>query len=85
MKRVTLNGIKRIGLVNWKAREWWIERTVRIWSAEHRAFWLPNGTGYTEFGAKAGTWAFPDAYEEVKHCGTEKKIVFYAVAITVGK
>lgn len=34
MKRVTLNAIKRIGLVDWKGREWWSRRTVTIWIAK---------------------------------------------------
>lgn len=80
MKRVTLNGIKRIGLANWKAREWWVKRQVRIWSAEHGAFWRPGGNGYTMFGAQAGAWDFADAYTTTQHCGPEKKIVYYAFA-----
>lgn len=80
MKRVTLNGINRVGLANWKGREWWRTRRVRIWSAEHGAFWSPGGNGYTVFGAQAGDWDFADAYARTKHCGPEKKIAYYAIA-----
>lgn len=79
MKRVTLNGINRVGLANLKSREWWSTRRVRIWSAEHRAFWRPGGNGYTAYGASAGDWDFADAYDRTKHCGPEKRIVYYSV------
>jgi hypothetical protein len=80
MQRVTLNGIQRRGLANWRARDKWLNRRVSIWSREHTAWWQPGGHGYTDKAEEAGTWDFADAYETTKHCGPEKKIVFYAVA-----
>lgn len=79
MQRVTLKGIKRRGLAAWKARDWWNTRRVRIWSDEHRAWWRPNGNGYTTAEAGAGVYDFPDAYDRTKHCGPEKRICFFAV------
>jgi hypothetical protein len=78
VKRVTLVGIQRRGLVNWKAREKWIGRQVSIWSREHQAWWRPNAQGYTDDAAQAGVWDFADAYDITKHCGPEKRIVYYA-------
>lgn len=79
MERVTLNGIKQRGLVNWKAREKWLHRRVRVWSEEHRAWWRPTGNGYTTAEAGAGVYDFADAYERTKHCGPEKRIEFFFV------
>lgn len=80
IERVTLNGIHRRGLANWKGRERWLSKRVSIWSREHHAWWRPNGCGYTTKAEEAGTWSFADAYDTTKHCGPEKKIVYYAVA-----
>ena len=77
---VTLNGIKRVGLVNWKGREWWNVQMVRIWSREHRAYWRPDACGYTENPCEAWHIDFPTAYDAVKHCGPEKQIVFYSAS-----
>lgn len=77
MKRVTLIGIQRRGLSNWKAREWWNRRQVVIWSAEHCAWWRPKAQGYTINDDEAGIYDFADAYERTKHCGPEKRIMFY--------
>ncbi len=74
--KVTLNGIKRRGLTNWKGRENWIGRDVLIWSAEHGAFWRPGAAGYTTKEDEAGVWDFADAYDRTKHCGPEKRIEF---------
>ncbi len=52
---------------------------VHIWSKEHFAYWRPNAAGYTVMPNEAGVWEFPDAYDQVKHCGPEKEILFYAV------
>jgi hypothetical protein len=79
--RVTLNGIRRRGLSNWKAREDWLRRKVSIWSRERTAWWNPDGCGYTLTAEDAGVFDFADAYELTKHCGPEKKIAYYAVGI----
>ena len=76
MKRVTLNGIRRRGLIHWKAREWWCRQRVHIWSAEHHAWWRTAAAGYTDQVDEAGEWDFPAAFDHVKHCGPEKKICF---------
>jgi hypothetical protein len=76
MEEVTLNGIKRRGLVEWKGREKWARRRVRIWSREHRAWWRPEGKGYTDDPDSAWIVDFPTAYDHTKHCGPEKKIIF---------
>lgn len=78
MQRVTLAGINRAGLSNWKARERWNRKSVHIWSGEHCMWWRPFAAGYTDVVANAGIWTFPDAYEKTKHCGPEKKISYYA-------
>lgn len=76
---VTLRGINRVGLSDWKRREWWLGKKVFIWSREHSAFWRENARGYTTYTNDAGVYDFADAYEHTKHCGPEKKIEFIAV------
>lgn len=78
-QRVTLNGIQRRGLVNWRGREDWNRRLVSIWSREHLAWWRPDGHGYTTEPTNAWVLPFADAYDATKHCGPEKKIVYYAM------
>jgi hypothetical protein len=78
-QRVTLNGINRRGLANWKGRERWISKNVRIWSDEHKAWWRPNCQGYTAYATDAGIYTFSDAWDATSHCGPEKKIVYEAV------
>ncbi len=80
MKRVTLVGIKRRGLSNWKAREWWLGRKVSIWSAEHAAWWRPEAKGYTSFQSESWVVDFATAYQHTAHCGHEKRISYYAVS-----
>lgn len=80
MKSVTLKGIKRRGLVEWKRREWWCRQTVAIWSQEHSAWWRPEAKGYTDYEEAAWVVDFPTAYDHTKHCGPEKGIVFYTMA-----
>lgn len=79
MKRVTLNGIKRRGLVEWRAREDWARRNVSIWSREHCAWWRSDGKGYTINLSDAWVVDFPTAYEHTKNCGPEKQIMYYSV------
>lgn len=74
----TLRHIKRVGLTNWKRREWWFGRKVFIWSREHCAFWRENASGYTICATSAGVYDFADAYSHTEHCGPEKKIEFIA-------
>jgi hypothetical protein len=78
MRRVTLNGINRVGLSNWKAREWWLGKRAMIWSQEHCAWWRKSAEGYTDQIDKAGIWDFGEAWDRAKHCGPEKRIVFYS-------
>ena len=80
MKRVTLNGIKRRGLIEWKGREWWARQNVSIWSHEHCLWWRPDAKGYTADQAEAWVIDFPTAYDYTKHCGNEKDIAYYAVS-----
>ena len=47
---------------------------VRIWSNEHRAYWRPNGCGYTTEPEMAGMFDAEDAVERTRHCGPEKQI-----------
>lgn len=77
--RVTLNGIKQRGLANWKAREAWFRKNVRIWSDEHQAWWRPNRAGYTAYREAAGIYTFAEAWDATEGCGPEKKIVYEAV------
>lgn len=77
--RVTLNGIQRVGLANWKARERWLGRKVRIWSGEHHAWWRPERSGYTLHPEAAGIYDFSDAYDSTRHCDPSKKISYEAV------
>lgn len=50
-----------------------------IWSGEHRAYWKPNGHGYTTDRDLAGRWTIIGAYRATKHCGPEKAIRFELV------
>lgn len=84
MRNVSLRHIKRVGLVDWKHREWWIKRHVMIWSGEHHAWWRPDGKGYTDLQREAWSVDFPTAYEETKHCGPEKKVSYFALPIGKG-
>ena len=77
--RVTLNGINRRGLANWKARERWIGRKVHIWSAEHRSWWRPDRCGYTIHLEAAGVYDFVDAWAATSGCGPEKRIEYVTI------
>lgn len=50
-----------------------------IWSDEHRAYWKPNGNGYTVERDLAGRWTIARAYRETRHCGPEKAIRYELV------
>lgn len=75
---ISLRYLKRVGLVNFKKREWWLKQKVFVWSQEHNAFWRPDASGYTMAEAEAGVYDFADAYERTEHCGPEKKISYIA-------
>lgn len=53
---------------------------VRIWSAEHGAYWRPGGSGYTGCACRAGLFEFADAYRKTQHCGPEKRIEFEPIS-----
>jgi hypothetical protein len=63
-------------------RRKWAGRYVRIWSAEHGAYWRPDGAGYTSDGLDAWVLLFEDALKQTSHCGPEKRIEFKLVDIT---
>ena len=47
---------------------------VVIWSGEHRAWWRPDGHGYTGDIRYAGLYTLQDARDRTMHCGPEKEI-----------
>ena len=49
---------------------------VRIYSAEHRAWWRNTGQGYTLNPFKSAVWDVRDAFNRTSHCGPEKQIQF---------
>lgn len=49
---------------------------VRIYSAEHQAYWRGTGQGYTLIPEESAIWEAEDAFDRTKHCGPEKKIEF---------
>jgi hypothetical protein len=53
---------------------------VRIWSGEHHYWWRPEGRGYTGKLGEAGVYSVEDAWDYVKHCGTEKRIKLVGLA-----
>ncbi len=56
---------------------------VRIYSAEHCAFWRGSGQGYVDSPEESQVWAIEDAVKRTKHCGPEKKIEFIEAEGTV--
>lgn len=79
MKSVSLVHIKRVGLTEWRNREWWCRHNVRIWSQEHCLWWRPDGKGYTSEDSEAWVVDFPTAYDHTKHCVPEKGISYFAL------
>lgn len=56
---------------------------VLIYSREHRAYWRPNGLGYTTDRDSAGRWwlrGAKGAVAQTAHCGLEKAIEFHLAA-----
>ena len=49
---------------------------VRIFSAEHNAYWRKTGQGYTENENESAIWNMKRAYKRTCHCGPEKQIQF---------
>jgi hypothetical protein len=56
------------------ARKFFEPRKVRIWSNEHRAYWLENFSGYTTVAEFAGVYDFKDAWRAIEGAGPEKKL-----------
>jgi hypothetical protein len=81
-KSISLYHIKYVkgGSHKWPNWDRWAGRKVRIWSDEWRAWWRPNGNGYTDDEAQAWVLPFPEAYDRTHHCGPEKKINYFAVS-----
>jgi phosphopantetheinyl transferase (holo-ACP synthase) len=52
---------------------------VRIYSAEHRAYWRGTGQGYTNIEDESHIWSLKDAYKKTNHCGPEKQIQYINV------
>lgn len=75
-RMISLYHIKKVGLTEWRNREWWNRRDVLIWSNEHGAWWRPDAAGYTGNRDEAWKVDFPTAYDHTKHCGPEKAINF---------
>ena len=47
---------------------------VRIYSAEHDAYWRGTGQGYTQDKTKSAVLDCEEAFNRVQHCGPEKLI-----------
>ena len=53
------------------------ECKVLIWSAQWRAWWRAESSGYTSDPTSAGVYDFDDAYRRTRHCGPEKRIEYF--------
>jgi hypothetical protein len=51
-------------------------KKVRIYSAEHGAFWRNTGQGYTLELSESSIWDMEEAVTRTYHCGPEKMIQF---------
>ena len=49
---------------------------VRIYSAEHGAFWRGTGSGYTDNPEESQVWMATEAFMKTRHYGPLKKIQF---------
>lgn len=49
---------------------------VRIYSAEHMAYWRGTGQGYTLDKSESALWDFEDAFKRTNHCCPQKRIQF---------
>lgn len=49
---------------------------VRIYSAEHGAWWRDTGQGYTLDPCESAVWDVRAAFKRTRHCGPEKRIQF---------
>ena len=71
------NHEKLVRMKRWPGlQDRWQRREVRIWSEEHRAFWRPDGKGYTSDPSQAWKLPFEGAFAVTKHAGPEKQIRF---------
>lgn len=73
--KLTLNAMKR----NPALLDRFAGKPVRIWSGQWRQWWLPHASGYTNDAARAGVYAFSDAWDRSSHCGPEKKIEYHTL------
>ncbi|MGV6816177.1 MAG: hypothetical protein ACWA44_02775 [Thiotrichales bacterium] len=52
-------------------------KSVYIYSGQWGAYWRPNSCGYTTDTSQAGVYEISEAWQNVSHCGLEKKISFH--------
>jgi hypothetical protein len=50
--------------------------SVYIYSGQWKAFWRPDGGGYTGDVDQAGVYTLADAWRRTSHCGPEKQIYY---------
>lgn len=75
---MNLNGITLFSIKCWPSKAKALaDKHVRIWSNEHRAWWRPEGCGYTTNVNEAGIYTFKDAFDCTSDCGPEKGIEYY--------
>ncbi len=75
--RRRLDSMKRKGGERTKAK--FSGKQVRIWSAEHRAWWRPDRCGHTTSIEHAGIYSFEDAWAASAHCCPRKQIEYVVV------
>jgi hypothetical protein len=79
--RETLERIKR-----WPALVRRFSR-VRIYSAEHCAYWRGTGQGYTDDPTDSAVWDCQAAFDRTSHCCPKKRIQFIrdnSILVTAG-